>query len=93
MKVVINHDTCQHGGAFADRCLAATIRNPLGHERYCTAQVEDDGQADLTITLIMGGRPYTLVLHGPVEQEIAATEGWLSFVSPEMAAAAAPAAT
>lgn len=44
MKIVINHDNCQHAGAFADRCLAATIRNPLGHERYCAARVEDDGR-------------------------------------------------
>lgn len=55
MKIVINHDNCQHTGAFADRCLAATIRNPLGHERYCAAEVIDDGQAALTVVLIFDG--------------------------------------
>lgn len=72
MRIVIDHDQCQHGGAFADRCLAATIRNPLGHERYCTAKVEDDGQADLTVVLIESGRSHTIVLHDPTESDLAA---------------------
>lgn len=84
MRVVIDHDTCQHGGAFADRCLAATIRNPLGHERYCTAQVEDDGRAELTVTLTLDGQTHTIVLHNAIEQETAAAEGWLAFVSPQV---------
>ena len=81
MKVVINHDTCQHGGAFADRCLAATIRNPLGHERYCTAHVEEDGRTELTVVLIMDGQAHSLVLNTPLEQETAASEGWLAFAA------------
>ena len=82
MKVIINHDTCQHGGAFADRCLAATIRNPLGHERYCTAEVEDDGRPELTISLILDGQAHTLILHTPAEREAAASDGWLAFAPP-----------
>ena len=81
MKIVINHDTCQHGGAFADRCLAATIRNPLGHERYCTARVEEDGRTELTVVLIMDGQAHSLVLHTPLEQETGGAEGWLAFVA------------
>lgn len=79
MKVVIDHDACQHGGQFADRCLAASIRYPLGHERYCTARVEDDGRPELTVVLITDGHAHTLVLRTPAEQEIAASEGWLAF--------------
>jgi len=82
VKVIINHDTCQHGGAFADRCLAATIRNPLGHERYCTAEVDDDGRPELTICLIIDGQAHILILHTPAECMTAAADGWLAFTSP-----------
>jgi len=85
MRVVINHDTCQHGGAFADRCLAATIRHPLGHERHCTAEAKEDGRPELTVVLIADGHAHTLVLRTPAEQEIAASEGWLALAdSPAM---------
>jgi hypothetical protein len=79
MKVVIDHDACRHGGAFADRCLAATIRHPLGHERYCTADVTDDGRPELTVVLIADGHAHQLVLRTPAEQETAASEGWTAF--------------
>jgi len=82
MKVMINHDNCQHGGAFSDRCLAATIRNPLGHERFCTALLEDDGQSDLTVVLVMDGQEHVLTLHTPEEIEAASAEGWVAFVEP-----------
>jgi hypothetical protein len=79
MRIIVNHDTCQHGGDFADRCLAATIRNPMGHERFCSAAVEDDGSQDLTVVLIYDGQEHTLVLHTDRERELAASEGWLAF--------------
>ena len=80
MKITVNHDNCQHGGAFADRCLAATIRNPLGHERYCQAQMEDDGRPELTIVLIFDGQDHTLVLQDEDERERVASEGWPAFL-------------
>ena len=80
MKVIINHDTCTHGGAFADRCLAATIRRPLGHERYCSERVEDDGRPELTVVLIYDGQAHTLVLRNEVEQEAVASEGVAAFL-------------
>jgi hypothetical protein len=79
MKIVINHDQCQHGGDFADRCLAATIRNPMGHERYCSAAVEEDGSPNLTVVLIYDGQEHTLVLRNQRERELAAADGWLAF--------------
>lgn len=80
MKITIDHAMCQHGGAFADRCLAATIRNPLGHEYYCTAQMENDGQPELTVALILDGATHTLILHNEAEKELAAAEGWPAFL-------------
>ncbi len=79
MRIFIDHDQCEHGGVFADRCLAATIRNPMGHERYCTALVEDDGRPELTVVLKMDGKEYTVVLHDEVEREAVALEGWPAF--------------
>ncbi len=83
MRIVINHDNCQHAGAFADRCLAATIRNPLGHERYCAAEVTDDGQDALTVVLILDGQEHTLTLRHRREREIVAGEGWPAFLNPQ----------
>jgi hypothetical protein len=80
MKVIVNHDHCQHGPDFADRCLAATIRNPLGHERFCMAQMEEDGRPEMTVVLVFDGVEHTLVLHDERERELAASEGWPAFV-------------
>jgi hypothetical protein len=82
MKITIDHDHCGHSSAFSDRCLAATIRNPLGHERTCMAQFEDDGRSELTIVLIFGGQEHELILHNDLQREIAASEGWTAFVAP-----------
>lgn len=79
MKIVINHDSCQHAAAYADRCLAATMRNPLGHERVCMAMLEDDGKDELTVTLTEDGKSRTLVLSTDREKELAASLGWLAF--------------
>ena len=80
MKITINHDTCQHSAAFADRCLAATLRNPLGHERYCMVQLEEDGRSDLTITLIVNGQSQTFTFRSDTEQAVGAVEEWLTTV-------------
>lgn len=79
MRIVIDHDQCKHGGAFSDRCLAATIRYPLGHERYCLAAIDDDGQAELTVVLRMEGQEFSIVLHDEAEQQVAALQGWMAF--------------
>ncbi len=79
MKIVIDHDHCQHGGYYSDHCLAATIRNPLGHEHACMAEMEDDGKTELTVVLIEGGEERTIILHSQKEQDAAASDGWLAF--------------
>ena len=85
MKITIDHDQCKHGGAFSDRCLAATIRYPLGHERYCMAGVEDDGRDELTVVLKMEGQEFELILRDEAEQRAVALEGWTAFVPDEAA--------
>ena len=83
MRIVINHDSCQHGGAYADRCLAATIRHPLGHERLCTAEIVEDGQAELTVVLIVDDQTYALTFHDELQREIAESWGVVAFTEPE----------
>ena len=83
MKIVIDHEHCQHADAYADRCLSATIRNPLGHERPCMVLIEDDGKKELTVVMMIDGKPHTLVLHNEEEREIAASDGWVAFIGPE----------
>lgn len=83
MKLVINHDACRHAGEFADRCLSASLRYPLGWERYCSAQTLDDGRPEVTVELTMEGQTYTRVFRTEQERLIAASEGWLAFVPEE----------
>lgn len=80
MKILIDHDQCKHGGAFSDRCLGATIRYPLGHERYCMAGIEDDGREELTVVLKMEGKTFELILRDETERKAVALEGWTAFV-------------
>jgi hypothetical protein len=83
MRVVINHDRCVHADAFATRCLATMIQNPLGQEHYCLAGVVDDGRPELTLILIFEGKRYTKVLHTQAERDNVAAEGWPAFVQPD----------
>jgi hypothetical protein len=82
MRIRINHDHCEHASAYADRCLAGTLLNPLGHERFCAAQVEDDGKPEMTVTLVFDGEDHTLVLPDRHAVELVAAEGWEAFVKP-----------
>jgi hypothetical protein len=87
MRLVINHDTCRHSGEFADRCLAASLRNPYGHERYCGAEFVEDGKAEVAVTLIMGGKAYQKVFRSEAERGMAADRGWLAFLDADLSAA------
>ena len=81
MKITIDHDHCGHASAFSDRCLAATLRYPLGHERACLAAFEEDGRPELTVVLVLDGQEHTLILHNEAEREVTASVGWPAFVS------------
>jgi hypothetical protein len=72
MKITIDHDKCNHSGFFAEKCLAATLRSPLGHERSCMAAIEEDGRPEVTVILIEDGKEQTIILHNEDEQQAAA---------------------
>ena len=79
MRIVIDHNQCKHGGAFADRCLGATILDPLGHERYCMVEMEDDSRPELTVTLRFNHQECTRTFLDEAEREVAASDGWVAF--------------
>jgi hypothetical protein len=59
----------------------------LGHERYCTAQVEDDGRPELTVMLRMEAHLHTLMLRRQEEVEGVIAEGWPAFLTAKRASA------
>jgi hypothetical protein len=85
VRIVIDHDNCRHADAFATQCLAETILDPLSHQRYCMAEVDDDSRPELTVVLLFEGRAHTLVLHDQTERETVAAIGWQAFLEPETA--------
>lgn len=79
MKIVLDHDQCQHAGAYADRCLAATMRFPMGHERYCMAEYVEDGEPAITVVLRDAGEESERTFSSEKEMRAAAFEGSLAF--------------
>ena len=77
MKITINHNNCQHSSAYAERSIAAALRNPTSHMRACMSQMEDDGTPDITVILIESGARRELVLHNRTEAEQALLEDWM----------------
>jgi hypothetical protein len=78
MKITINHDNCKHSSAYTERCIAATLRNPLSHKRYCMSQMEDDGIPDITVVMIEQGAQREIALHNRTEAELALIEDWMA---------------
>jgi hypothetical protein len=75
MKVIIDRGLCDATLAFCERCSAAFIRYPEGHDRHCITQIVDDGRELLTLEIATDGRVLELELNEE-QQELAATEGW-----------------
>lgn len=79
MRVKINRDVCPAHLAFCERCLGQFLKYPMGYERRCFEELEDDGNDLLTIELHSGD--YDVVLHlDEVERKLMAGEGWARFV-------------
>jgi hypothetical protein len=81
MYMVIDHDECKHAGAYRDRCLSNTMRNVLGHERYCMVACDDDGKQAITVVLREDGQEHTRVFASEDELASVWLEGPLAFES------------
>lgn len=79
MRVKINRDVCPAQLAFCERCLGQFLKYPMGYERRCFEQLEDDGQDLLTIELHTGSHDVTLKLDEE-QRRLMAGEGWAYFV-------------
>ena len=58
MRVKINRNLCPAHLAFCERCLGQFLKYPMGYERRCFEEIEDDGKEDLLVG--GGGRDWYL---------------------------------
>lgn len=79
MRVKINRNVCDANLAFCERCLGKFLKHPMGYERHCFEELEDDGSDMLTIELHTGQDDTVLVLDDEQRLTLAA-EGWAYFV-------------
>lgn len=79
MKVVIDRGLCDHVLSECERCFARFVSNPLGVDRSCITEFEDDGDPTLHLTLRYDGMEEVLVIP-PEQRELVASEGWSQFV-------------
>jgi hypothetical protein len=71
----MDRDLCNASMQFCQRCSAAFIRFPEGHDRLCIREIIEDGNDTLTIELRTDGRVLELALSEEM-QELASVEGW-----------------
>ncbi len=79
MRVKINRNVCAANLAFCERCLGRFLLYPMGYERRCFEEMEDDGKEELTIELTSGKESRVLVLNAD-DRKLMAGEGWAYFV-------------
>src|SRR5262245_19826892 len=79
MRVKINRDLCMAGLSYCERCLGRFLLYPMGYERRCFEDIQDDGKDELTIELHSGDNDVILVLDEE-QRKMLAGEGWASFV-------------
>ncbi|MEW5987572.1 MAG: hypothetical protein AB1791_13145 [Chloroflexota bacterium] len=75
MKVIIDRDLCDASLPYCQRCSAAFIRFPQGHDRMCIRDIQEDGKDTLTIEMHTEGRTLEIELTDE-ERELASIEGW-----------------
>ena len=83
MRVKINRDVCPAHLAFCERCLGRFLKYPMGYERRCFEEFEDDGSDLLTIELHTEKVDKVFVLDAP-QRRLLAGEGWAKLVDFEV---------
>lgn len=79
MRVKINRDVCPAHLAFCERCLGQFLKYPMGYERRCFEELEDNGSDVLTIEMHSGTHDIVLELDEE-QRRLIAGEGWAYFV-------------
>ncbi|MCI0393698.1 MAG: hypothetical protein L0332_19410 [Chloroflexi bacterium] len=75
MKAVIDRDLCDASLPYCQRCSAAFIRYPEGHDRLCVREIIDDGKETLTLEMHTNGRTLEIELTDEM-RDLASVEGW-----------------
>ena len=79
MKVKLNRNLCDANLAYCERCLGKFLRNPMGYERRCFTEIEDDGKEELTLEITTGDHHTVLVLDEE-KRNLLAGDGWAYYV-------------
>ncbi len=79
MRVKMNRDVCSAPLSFCERCLGRFLEYPLGYERRCFEELEEDGKEDLTVEIHTDGHDLVMVLDEE-QRMLLAGEGWANFV-------------
>jgi hypothetical protein len=79
MRVRINREVCPAHLAFCERCLGKFLKEPLGYERRCFEELEEDGSDDLTLDIRTEGREIRMVLNEE-QRRLLAGEGWATLL-------------
>jgi hypothetical protein len=85
MRVNIDRNVCPAHLAFCEQCLGKFLKEPLGYERRCFVEFEDDDPETLTVDLHTGETDIHLTLN-ETQRRLLAGEGWshmLNFVVPQ----------
>ena len=75
MRVKLDRNLCGHNLAYCERCLGKFLRNPMGYERQCFLEIEDDGKEELTLEMKTNDEEVVLVLDEE-ERNMLAGDGW-----------------
>ena len=79
MRVKINRNLCPAQLAICERCLGQFLEYPLGYERRCFEEIEDDDSVLLTLDMHSNEHDITVVLNEE-QRQILAGEGWATFM-------------
>ena len=79
MRVKINRDVCPAHLSFCEQCLGKFLKEPMGYERRCFMEFEDDNPDLLTVELHSGDHDVTLHLT-EADRKFIGGEGWDHFV-------------
>ena len=79
MRVKMNRDVCPAHLAFCERCFGQFRKYPMGYERRCFEELEDDGKDTLTVEMHTGNHDVVFELD-EVQRKLIANDGWAYFV-------------
>ncbi len=78
MKVTINRNYCGHHPASCEKCFGEFLRHGDAPDRACITNVEEDGQAEVTVYITSGQYTTTLVVDEANREQVI-YDGYMKF--------------